>query len=225
MKAKASIVKQEAEIEATENEIKAFFNGIIPDFVKQSGGILSDTVRFWRWKNKVSIISKTQKVLEKNGLGKQKVPLKILVPLLEGASLEEEESMQVRWANLLANAVSGSVEVTPSYVEILKELSPTEVLLLDRLYSEASSEPDYKERLTRVFDKQKICAWLSISSEKFDLMIENLFRLNLCRMPGSTSMTFGENMRVAVHTTDRFEFTTTGFYFVKTCKEPNNEKS
>lgn len=40
--------------------------------------------------------------------------------------------MQVKWSNLLANATSGNVRVTPNYVELLKELSPTEALVLDK---------------------------------------------------------------------------------------------
>lgn len=222
MKAKLSVTKLEGEIEASKEEAEGFLNGIVPNSIKELGGILTDTVKYWRFKNQVSIIKKAKNVLDENNLSKQNVPLRTLVPLLEGASLEEKESMQARWANLLANAVSGAMDVTPSYVEILKELSPVEVLLLDKLYDEASKEPDYRKRLSLNFDKQKICAWLSISSEKFDLIIENLFRLNLCRMPGSTGMTFGENMRVAVNTTDLFEFTATGFDFVKACKEPIN---
>lgn len=222
MKAKVSVTKLEGEIEASKEEAEGFLNGIVPESIKELGGILTDTVKYWRFKNQVSIIKKAKNVLDENNLSKQNIPLKTLVPLLEGASLEEEESMQTRWANLLANAVSGAIEVTPSYVEILKELSPVEALLLDKLHDEASKEPDYRKRLNLTFDKQKICAWLSIPLEKFDLIIENLFRLNLCRMPGSTGMTFGENMRVAVNTTDLFEFTATGFDFVSACKEPIN---
>ena len=225
MKIKASLIKQEAEIEATENEVKSFFNGIVPDFVKETGGILSDTVRFWRWKNQVAIVLKAKKILEEKGLSKQAVPLKVLVPLLEAASLEEEESMQTKWANLLANAVSGSLDITPNYIEILKELSPIEALILDRLYDEALKQPNSQARKKLQFSKEKIAQWLSISSDKADLMVENLFRLNLCRMPGSEGVSFGENLRAAINTTEIFELTTTGYEFVKACKAPENVKT
>lgn len=220
MKAKASLIKQEAEVEATENEIKAFFNGIVPDFVKQTGGILSDTVRFWRWKNQVAIVLKAKKVLEEKGLSKQAVSLKVLVPLIDASSLEEDESMQTRWANLLANAISGVMEIKPNYVEILKELSPVEALVLDKLYEAVITESDHKKRFQMQFDKEKIVEWLKLENDTANLLIENLFRLNLCRMPGSTGVTFGENMRVAISTTDVFEFTATGLDFVRACRTP-----
>ena len=220
MKVKTSLIKQEAEVEATENEIKAFFNGVVPDFVKQTGGILSDTVRFWRWKNQVAIVLKAKKVLEEKGLNKQAVSLKVLVPLIDASSLEEDKSMQAKWANLLANAISGVMEIKPNYVAILKELSPVEVLVLDKLYDAVIVETDLKKRFLMQFSKEKIVEWLKLGEDTTNLLIENLFRLNLCRMPGSTGMTFGENMRVAVITTDVFEITATGFDFVRACRTP-----
>lgn len=55
MKAKISVANQRAEVEATNKEIESFFKSIMPDFVQEGGGILTDTVRFWRWKNQVFI--------------------------------------------------------------------------------------------------------------------------------------------------------------------------
>jgi len=217
MKGTFDIEKHKAELEATTKELTDLFGGIIPQFVKESGGILFDNVRFWRWKNQVNIIKKAKKFLEENNLQKNPVSLKVLVPLLEASSLEEDQTMQDKWANLLTNAISNKLEIRPNYVEILKELSPIEVLLLDKIYEEARKESDYQKRLSLNFDKQKICDWLKLSSEKFDVLIENLFRLNLCRMPGATGIMFGNN-KVAVHTTNLFELTSMGFDFVKACR-------
>lgn len=217
MKAKGSLAKQEAEIEVSENEIKSFFDGIIPDFVKEGGGIIADTVRFWRWHNQVKIVKKAKQILEDNNLDKNKVPLKVLHPLLESSSLEEDESMQGKWSNLLANAIAGTQRVTPNYIEILKELSPIEALILDKLFDE-SLKPREKTG-TLQFSKQKICEFIGMSSEEADIMVQNLYRLGLCREPGSTGITFGES-RVALRTTEIFELTSLGEAFIKACREP-----
>mgnify|MGYP001583980110 CR=1 FL=1 len=216
MKAKGSLTKQEAEVEVSKEEINAFFNGIVPEFVKEGGGIISDTVRFWRWKNQIKLIKKAEKIIEDNNLTKQQIPLKVLAPLIENSSYEEDESMQNRWANLLSNAVTGQVNVTPNFVEILKELSPLEAIMLDKVYDEtiAQTGTDVLQ-----FSKEKICEWLKLSSDDFDLMIENLYRLGLCQRPGSTGIMFG-NARVALHTTELFELTTLGRIFVRACREP-----
>src|SRR5258708_32950982 len=111
MKAKGSILKQEAEFEASKEEVESFFHGIIPEFIRDFGGILSDKVKFWRFKNQVKIVKGAKKIVEENNLPKRQIPLKILIPLIENSSLEEDESMQNKWSNLLANAVSGTVDV------------------------------------------------------------------------------------------------------------------
>jgi hypothetical protein len=67
------------------------------------------------------------------------VALNVLHPLLESASLQEDDELQERWANLLANAADprkGS-PVTPAFIAILKDLSPREVKFLDALFKAA----------------------------------------------------------------------------------------
>jgi hypothetical protein len=63
-----------------------------------------------------------------------RVPLKVFMPLIENASLEEDDQLQDRWAALLANAATGD-GVLASYVETLKQLTKYEVdLLRDAFY-------------------------------------------------------------------------------------------
>jgi hypothetical protein len=220
MKAKGSLLKQEAEIEASKEEIDSFFNGVIPEFVRQGGGILSDNVKFWRFKNQINIIKKAQKVIEDSGLEKQQVPLKVLTPLIESSSLEEDDGMQEKWANLLANAATGFSGIKANYVEILKELSPLEATILDNIFRAANTEIDYEKRKTMQFDKTKICQAFSLSSDEGDLIIQNLYRLGLCQPPGSSGMMFG-NERVGLQTTNIFELTTLGFHFIRACQNPS----
>jgi len=218
MKAKFSLTDQKAEIEASQKEVSDFFKGIIPNFVREAGGILSDTVRFWRWKNQVNIIKKVKEKIEKSGLKKHQVPLKTLLPILENGSLEEDTVLQEKWANMLANAVTMRSEVKPNYAEILKDLSPLEVAILDKLYEESNKEPDYQKRKSLQFSKQKIMEVFHLSDEKADLIIENLYRLNLCQPPASHGGVAIGNYPIMLRTNDFFEFTTFGYFFVKSCR-------
>jgi len=67
------------------------------------------------------------------------VPIKTLFPLLEGASLDEDENLHDMWAALLANAALDEKKVPPGFVAILKEMSPDEAMLL-RWISEQQEE-------------------------------------------------------------------------------------
>ena len=205
-----------AGVQGDQDAITKFFNGIVPDFIKDGVGILSDQVKLWRWINQVNIITKAQKIIEESGLDKKQIPLKVLVPIIQNSSLEQDENMQNKWANMLANAVTGNVEVSPNYAAILNELSPIEVSILDKIYQEVNKEADYQKRKSFQFDTNKLKAMLNITEEKMDLIIENLYRLNLLHAPAGHGIAVGE-YKSALRTTKIFEFTTLGYEFVKAC--------
>lgn len=138
-----------------------------------------------------------------------------MVPLLENASLEEEDSMQNKWAALLANAVGGYLEVTPNYVNILAELSPIEAAILDKIYDEEEKANAKQQALQ--FDRLKIAKAYKLTDDKAELIVENLIRLGLFTEPGSTSVMTG-NMRMALKTTMVFEITALGKNLVRLCR-------
>jgi hypothetical protein len=59
------------------------------------------------------------------GVQPAEVPVNILQPVLEGASLQDDPNLQSAWANLLANAADGRqmTRVEPSFVAMLRNLS------------------------------------------------------------------------------------------------------
>lgn len=205
-----------AGVQGDQDAVNKFFNGIVPDFVKDGVGILSDQVKLWRWSNQIEIIKKAQAKIESSGLAKHQIPLKVLVPIIQNSSLEEDLNMQDKWSNMLANAATGNVEVSPNYAAILNELSAVEVSILEKTYSEVNKESDYAKRREFQFDASKLKSMLSISEEKMDLIIENLYRLNLLHAPAGHGIAVGEH-KFALRTTKIFEFTTLGYEFVKAC--------
>lgn len=70
------------------------------------------------------------------GIEPVEIPDKIAYPLVLSAALEDDPTLQEKWAALLANAADPlkSDWVRLLYVEILKQLSPLEVKLLDELF-------------------------------------------------------------------------------------------
>jgi len=209
------------EIEGDAKTIKEFFSGIAPEFLKDGVGILSDNVKFWRWNNQVSIIKKAAKKVEESGLPKQQIPLKVLAPIIELSSLEEEETMQEKWANMLANAASGRVSISPNYSAILNELSPTEVSILDAIFKDASKETDYKNRKKLQFGKDKIIQAFNLTEEGADLIVCNLYRLNLLQAPAGYGVRTGD-YPFALSTIDIFELTPLGYEFIRACNWEEN---
>jgi hypothetical protein len=90
--------------------------------------------------NLVDVLMRTKEKIKAAGLSPKEAPLKVIHPLLEAASLEEEPELRDLWANLLANAVDPRAPTQPpSFREIMKELTAREVRFLHVLM-EASSK-------------------------------------------------------------------------------------
>src|SRR6266568_757412 len=81
------------------------------------------------------------------GFTPQAVPPKILFPLLEGASFEDNEDLHTMWAALLANAASpgGQDAVKPGLIAILKKMSHDEAALLNWVFDEFLRFADHYE--------------------------------------------------------------------------------
>jgi hypothetical protein len=63
-----------------------------------------DRVRMYRYERQVKLLEKVERMAQEAGYTPQAVPPKILFPLLEGASFEDNEDLHTVWAALLANA-------------------------------------------------------------------------------------------------------------------------
>lgn len=218
MKGKLSTTGQEvsAEIEASLDGATGFLDKIVPAFVKDTGGILNDQVRQWRYLNALRIAMNVKKKIEENNYPVSHVPLKILSPLLESASLEEDKNLKEKWENLLANAVTASKQISPNYVEMLKELSSIEVSILDGLYDFFKNSSE-KEQRQMQFDKAAIAKHFNVEDSDMNLIVENLYRLNILQAPAGHGVQIGKYSFV-LRTTDIFEITSLGVAFVEACK-------
>jgi hypothetical protein len=86
-----------------------------------------------RVKNATDILTRTAEILAAQNDEPHPVPGRILMPILERASLEDEPSMRERWARLLAAAARGVKGPLPAHVNTLAQLAPEEAVILDKL--------------------------------------------------------------------------------------------
>jgi len=87
-----------------------------------------------RMKLGLSMMQKASKMLSEAGIDPKPVAPKLFLPILEHASLEDDDYLQERWAALLANGVSPEdCVVSPSFPDILNQMSPREARLLDAI--------------------------------------------------------------------------------------------
>ena len=119
-------------LDKSEALLKTLFG---PSF-EELGGLIADQVRLRSFNNQINIFSKAQEKLRQNKIEPQKVSLKVLAPLIEYSSFEEEENLQDKWSNLIAHILGGDKEIVfqQNCITILNRLSAEEAKLLDRLH-------------------------------------------------------------------------------------------
>jgi hypothetical protein len=117
-----------------------------------------DQVRVYRYGRQVKLLEKVEKIAKDAGFTPQAVPPKILFPLLDGASFEDDETLHDMWAALLANASSPDDKpIKPIFIQALKAMTPDEARLLHFIYRR--SQTDVKERYDpegHIFHEQEL---------------------------------------------------------------------
>jgi len=115
--------------------------------VEKFGLIGGDLVGEIRWKNLRRIQARMRKKLEQGERKPKTIPPRVLVPILESASVEDDKTLQEMWAGLLATASQETDKLSPSFAETLKQLTPDEARFFDKLYRRRTE----KTRGTRFF--------------------------------------------------------------------------
>jgi hypothetical protein len=148
--------------------------GPLADEIGESLAIIA---RPYRIKLSLKMFQKTQRMLEEAGISPQAVPPRLFLPMVEAASIENDEDLHTRWAALLANAATSPDSVHPSYIEVLKQLTPTEARLLDALYKLAKGKRWKKVETTAVTEEE-----FKAAGPRLFTWFSNLIRLGLIQI-------------------------------------------
>lgn len=119
-----------------------FLHTVLGVTLEQAAGIWNDKLRYRRWENQLRLMQRASTRMHELGIedSRRFLSLNVGIPLIEAATLEENEDMQEKWALLLANALDprSNVEVKRHLVSILQDLGPLEARLLDAIVNAPS---------------------------------------------------------------------------------------
>lgn len=201
--------------------VKEFLSAIINTPAKEAGEWAADAIRGKRFQTQVKILNKAQKLVEDSGISPGYINMKVLVPLLESGSLEDDGDIVNMWANLLATA-SVSKKVRTSYVGILKELEPVEARIMQHIYQLIVEEYGYEfnpeNEYVAFLKSDEIRNVFGLVNAEFEQAIDNLYRLKLLSPPAST-LDFIENKDIpfAHYTKKEIGVTYLGYHFCLAC--------
>lgn len=109
--------------------------------VEEVGLLMKDKVASWRLSNQIKILNKAQEKCAKNNISPKAISLKLLCPYLENASLEEDEYMQDKWANLLTNLVDSQQNIENNiFPYILSQISKDEYEFIEYIFRNTSNK-------------------------------------------------------------------------------------
>lgn len=122
--------------------IGKFFDRVFGDLVIDAVGLMADRLKHFRIKNAISLQEKTEAILKEKGVEEyQPIAAKIALPLIENATLEDEDELQTLWAKLLANGLDGHSKIEKRFVSVLKELTSSEAKFFEKIMKVAANQP------------------------------------------------------------------------------------
>lgn len=123
-------------IDAT-RDLGGFFARVFGGPLEEAGGILNDQLKFWRAERALRLARRFEDIRLQYEISSpiSPVPLNFGIPLLEAASLQDNDQIQDMFARLLVNATNPQtkVEARRAFVSILQDFGPLEALLLEKL--------------------------------------------------------------------------------------------
>ena len=131
-------------LEKSIDTAKEFLGKLMSPAVEEVGLLLRDSVALWRFKNQVRILNKAKACCERNNISPKAISLKLLCPLLEGAALEEDETLQDKWAILLSNMVDSEQNIQNHvFPYILSQMSSNEFLFVERVFRDKKGKSTF----------------------------------------------------------------------------------
>jgi len=152
-KAGQEIAKTAGKVIDISQMLGSFIARFISGSLEQGVGIVEDKLKYMRWERQVRLMQRAEEYMARIGLTNptRPVPLKVVVPLFEYASLEDDNDIQDLFAKLLVNAADADrgIEIKRIYISILENIEALEAQILEKIYSFPFEEMQHNGLFTK----------------------------------------------------------------------------
>lgn len=201
-----------------------FVAKVFKEPIAEVSGLITDRLRFVRWRRMVAMSDEVNQILEEKGVSKTKaVPPKLALPIFEDSSLEEDPNIQNLWNHLLANAMDPSFndEIRYGFIEMIKNITGNEAFLLNHFYQTLERENNLSP-LDKIYQyslkKEQLIQLLRITSDQYALAANNLMRMQLIGPAIVTGgLSVGSEPMTIYKGIDAITLTALGVKFVEAC--------
>ena len=224
-KAVQSVAKLGDKALETSQKVGGFFARVFKAPIEEVSGMVTDKLRFVRWRRLVAMSDEVNAILADRGVADTRtVPPKLALPIFEEASLEEDKQLQGLWNHLLANAMDPKFngELRYGFVDMIKNITGIEASILDLFYQILKNEGHVSD-LTAItsyrLKKEQIMELVAIDGPTYQVSIYNLMRMQ-CVAPAvitTSGIMFGDEPTTIYKGTDAVVLTPLGVKFVEAC--------
>lgn len=114
---------------------KSFLDKLIAPAIEETGLLIKDSIAKWRFNNQVQALNKAREYCIKHDISPKQISFKLICPLLDYASLEDNEILQDKWGILLANMVDSEQNIENHvFPYILSQISINEYKALEMTF-------------------------------------------------------------------------------------------
>jgi hypothetical protein len=146
------------------------------------GGTFSDWAQAYRYRNTLKLIDEIEKIHKTRCIEGKIIPIlpKFALPILQEASLEDDDQVRSMWAGLLANTTDPNkrFQLRKLYIEILSSLDPVDVQVLQFLEKEGIDE-EYGFLAGAKLNADELSNKLQCDGEDIKISLSNLNRHGL----------------------------------------------
>lgn len=199
-------------LETLNEPVREFLRSLTGLQPGETSRLFVDRARWVRLEQAAEIIERARTQLARAGAEPRQIAPKLLVAILEAASLEDVERLRDMWTGMLASAAAGT-PLGVQYPKLLAEMGPDEAGILDAACSSPLN--------TGIADGERLRSRLDMPERRFQVAMDNLFRLRLF-IP-----LVSDRARPAAQYVNPC-LTPTGVEFMKVCRGPSrspNEKA
>ncbi|MGA2390970.1 MAG: Abi-alpha family protein [Candidatus Sulfotelmatobacter sp.] len=190
---------------------------------EEVGLLMADKMKAYRVQNWVKVVHKTKRILAEARLPPKAVPPRLFLPIFEASSIEDDESLQDLWAGLLASASEQCDNLSPSFVDTMKQLTPHTARMLSALFefTQKNGSVDADDIGSALQSRDEAAVQLATDVlEKLGLVRrEYMLRQEEERWPSRPQRSGEESSMIGL--AHRFGITQYGVQFMKSCHGPN----
>jgi hypothetical protein len=209
--------------------VQDLFQKLLGPAANEVGLSLADSARVWRLRRAIRLLEQVKAMVTAAGIEVQPVAPRLVFPIIEAASLEDDDDLHHRWAALLTNAANGNGEadVIPAFPRVLSEITPSEANFLDGAYDQViADEEAQRAKIRHEHPGLTNEPWVisAVRRESLgpvnEVMLGNPERLGLINWVSKSTIPRQKEFIYTVNPPDQIYISSFGRAFVRACRPP-----